>query len=60
MTVNTILFDLDGTLIDTAPDLAYALNTLLLENGIAGKPYEQIKPLVAFGCNRTSVVLYTD
>ena len=49
MTVNTILFDLDGTLIDTAPDLAYALNTLLLENGIAGKPYEQIKPLVAFG-----------
>jgi phosphoglycolate phosphatase len=49
MTVNTILFDLDGTLIDTAPDLAYALNTLLLENGIAEKPYEQIKPLVAFG-----------
>jgi len=49
MTVNTILFDLDGTLIDTAPDLAYALNTLLLENGIDEKPYEQIKPLVAFG-----------
>lgn len=49
MTVNTILFDLDGTLIDTAPDLAYALNTLLLENGIDKKPYEQIKPLVAFG-----------
>ncbi len=49
MTVNTILFDLDGTLIDTAPDLAYALNTLLLENGIDEKPYEQIKPLVALG-----------
>ncbi|MCS5586190.1 MAG: HAD-IA family hydrolase [Gammaproteobacteria bacterium] len=49
MTVNTILFDLDGTLIDTAPDLAYALNTLLLENGIDKKPYEKIKPLVAFG-----------
>jgi phosphoglycolate phosphatase len=49
MTVNTILFDLDGTLIDTAPDLAYALNSLLLENGIDEKPYEQIKPLVAFG-----------
>ncbi len=49
MTVNTILFDLDGTLIDTAPDLAYALNTLLLENGINEKPYEQIKPLVALG-----------
>ena len=49
MTVNTILFDLDGTLIDTAPDLAFALNTLLLENGIDEKPYGQIKPLVAFG-----------
>ena len=49
MTVSTILFDLDGTLIDTAPDLAYALNKLLEENGINQKPYDQIKPLVAFG-----------
>ncbi|SFV76135.1 Similar to phosphoglycolate phosphatase, clustered with ubiquinone biosynthesis SAM-dependent O-methyltransferase [hydrothermal vent metagenome] len=49
MNINTILFDLDGTLVDTAPDLAYALNTLLLENGFSEKPYEQIKPLVAFG-----------
>ena len=49
MTVNTILFDLDGTLVETAPDLSYALNTLLLENGIDEKPYGQIKPLVAFG-----------
>ena len=46
---NTLLFDLDGTLIDTAPDLAYALNVLLLENGVDEKPYEDIKPLVAFG-----------
>jgi 2-phosphoglycolate phosphatase len=49
MTVNTILFDLDGTLVDTAPDLAFALNSLLLENNIEEKPYEKIKPLVAFG-----------
>ncbi len=49
MKVNTILFDLDGTLIDTAPDLAYALNTLLLENNIDEKPFDQIKPLVALG-----------
>jgi Predicted phosphatases len=49
MKVNTILFDLDGTLIDTAPDLAYALNTLLEEYGLSEKLYEKIKPLVALG-----------
>ncbi len=49
MCINTILFDLDGTLVDTAPDLAYALNTLLKRNGLPEKPYAQIKPLVAFG-----------
>ncbi|BBB22771.1 phosphoglycolate phosphatase [Abyssogena phaseoliformis symbiont OG214] len=49
MNINTILFDLDGTLIDTAPDLAYALNTLLKYNGLSEKPYEKIKPLVALG-----------
>ena len=47
--IDTILFDLDGTLIDTAPDLAYALNTLLVEQGLSEKPYESIKPLVAHG-----------
>ena len=49
MDINTILFDLDGTLIDTAPDLAYALNTLLEEAGLEAKTFEKIKPLVAFG-----------
>ncbi len=49
MSINTILFDLDGTLIDTAPDLAYALNTLLAENDMPQKPYDEIKPLVALG-----------
>ncbi len=49
MNINTILFDLDGTLIDTAPDLAFALNVLLKDNGNHEKPYDEIKPLVAFG-----------
>lgn len=49
MNINTILFDLDGTLIDTAPDLAYALNTLLKYSGLDEKPFDQIKPLVALG-----------
>lgn len=49
MNINTILFDLDGTLIDTAPDLAYALNVLLKHSGLNEKPFDQIKPLVALG-----------
>lgn len=49
MCINTILFDLDGTLVDTAPDLAYALNHVLQEQGCVQKPYTQIKPLVALG-----------
>lgn len=49
MKTQMILFDLDGTLVDTAPDLAYALNTLLAENNIAEKPFEKIKQLVGFG-----------
>ena len=37
-----VLFDLDGTLADTAPDLAYALNQPPL-------PYESIRPVVSHG-----------
>jgi phosphoglycolate phosphatase len=44
-----ILFDLDGTLIDTAPDLAFALNTLLIEDGCKPKTLDELKPWVAFG-----------
>jgi len=47
--IRTILFDLDGTLADTAPDLAYALNTLLQERGKATLPYETIRPVASHG-----------
>jgi len=47
--VQTVLFDLDGTLLDTAPDLAFALNTLMLENQRQPLPLEQIRPLVSYG-----------
>ncbi|GMR07627.1 MAG: phosphoglycolate phosphatase [Gammaproteobacteria bacterium] len=47
--IRTILFDLDGTLLDTAPDLAYALNTVLAEQARDTLPFETIRPCVSFG-----------
>ena len=47
--VRTVLFDLDGTLADTAPDLAYALNVLLESEGKKALPYETIRPEASHG-----------
>ena len=49
MSIRTVLFDLDGTLLDTAPDLADALNAVLLENRRAALPYEEIRGVVSHG-----------
>ncbi len=47
--IDTVLFDLDGTLLDTAPDLANALNAVLALNGRPTLPFEQIRPVVSHG-----------
>ncbi len=47
--LRTVLFDLDGTLVDTAPDLALALNLLREEMGLRPLPFEQIRPQVSHG-----------
>jgi N-acetyl-D-muramate 6-phosphate phosphatase len=44
-----ILFDLDGTLLDTAPDLGTALNTQRVENKLTPLPQERIRPIVSHG-----------
>ncbi|MCX7166967.1 MAG: HAD-IA family hydrolase [Rhodocyclales bacterium] len=44
-----VLFDLDGTLADTAPDLGGALNQLLLEQGHDPLPMEKLRPHVSSG-----------
>ncbi|WP_303901145.1 HAD family hydrolase [Thiohalomonas denitrificans] len=47
--IETVLFDLDGTLADTAPDLAGALNAVLIEEDRAPLAYEAIRPVVSHG-----------
>ena len=44
-----VLFDLDGTLADTAPDLGGALNQLLLEQGRGPLPMDKLRPHVSSG-----------
>ncbi|MEN9543591.1 MAG: phosphoglycolate phosphatase [Pseudomonadota bacterium] len=47
--VEAVLFDLDGTLADTAPDLGGALNRLRLRRGLAALPLEALRPVASAG-----------
>jgi N-acetyl-D-muramate 6-phosphate phosphatase len=46
---DAVLFDLDGTLIDSAPDLAGAANDLRAAHGLPPLPTEQLRPMVGAG-----------
>lgn len=49
ITPKAILFDLDGTLADTAPDLAAAVNTMRLKRGLEAAPYLSLRPFASAG-----------
>ncbi len=46
---SAIIWDLDGTLVDSAPDLATALNTLLNEQGQQGHTVANVRPMIGGG-----------
>jgi phosphoglycolate phosphatase len=45
----TIIFDLDGTLVDTAPDLVRALNTVMEADGFPTVPAADVRAMVGRG-----------
>lgn len=45
----TLAFDLDGTLVDTAPDLIRATNHVLASRGIEPLPPERLRAEISFG-----------
>ncbi|WP_140634961.1 phosphoglycolate phosphatase [Methylibium rhizosphaerae] len=47
--VQAVLFDLDGTLADTAPDLGGALNRMRQRRGLDPLPIEVLRPLASAG-----------
>lgn len=53
-----VLFDLDGTLIDTAPDFARVLNKMLCEDGCAPIGFERIRAKVSYGARALVTLAY--
>ncbi|HEY1311165.1 MAG TPA: HAD family hydrolase [Pseudolabrys sp.] len=49
MAARTIVFDLDGTLIDTAPDLVDTLNVVFAREGLPAVDYETARNLIGGG-----------
>ena len=48
----TIVFDLDGTLVDTAPDLASTLNVILAREGLPPVSYDKARTMIGGGPRR--------
>jgi phosphoglycolate phosphatase len=48
----TVVFDLDGTLVDTAPDLIDTLNAILAREGLAPIPFDRARAMIGGGGRR--------
>ena len=48
-TIDAVLFDLDGTLIDSAPDLGAAADKMRTDRGLASLPLAQYRPMAGAG-----------
>ena len=47
--ITTVLFDLDGTLADTADDLGFTLNQMLSKRGLKNTDSEDFRPMASSG-----------
>ena len=47
--IRCVLFDLDGTLADTAPDLAAALNKMRTDRGLEALPFDPLRRMASSG-----------
>ena len=47
--IDLVIFDLDGTLVDTAPDIAAALEATVAGVGVAAPPLDAVKTMVGDG-----------
>ena len=53
-----VLFDLDGTLLDSAPDLALAANQMRAKRGLAELPLQHYRPLTGMGARGMLAVAF--
>jgi phosphoglycolate phosphatase len=49
---SAVIFDLDGTLLDTLPDLADSLNSALANKGLAVRDYEEVRLMIGSGVTK--------
>ena len=55
-----VLFDLDGTLVDSAPDLIHAINRVRADHGRSALPLAALRPMVSKGGRAMLAVAFPD